>query len=337
MGAIIYQAANQVEIKDFPKPELKEGWALIKVRFAGICGTDLNILAGTHPRAKGPLVMGHEAVGILESDNVPGIPKGSRVTFSPLLSCGKCTPCKTGDSHVCNTLRLLGIDADGAFAPYIQVPAENVILIEGDVSDKLATLAEPVAVAVHALRDTHFAPGDNALIFGCGPIGLCLAITLREFGATRVLLMETDPTRSALAESMGFEVADPTGLDVAQYCKDQTGGDGFDWVYDCAGVQPVADLLLDAVKVRGHIVVVAAYKKPASLPLIKGMFKEVSMSFVRVYRLKDFAVAVKLIANCPDFEKLITHVLSPDSAKEGFDLLNTPGTGAVKILFDFTG
>jgi (R,R)-butanediol dehydrogenase / meso-butanediol dehydrogenase / diacetyl reductase len=305
------------------------------VSHAGICGTDLNIYAGTHPRAKAPLIMGHEFSGMMESDNVPGIPKGTRVTVYPLLSCGNCEPCRTGNAHVCNTLGLLGIDCDGGMAEYIQAPIDSIIPLADEVSDKLGAFVEPVAVTVHTLRERGFVPGDNALIFGCGTIGLATALTLRVFGASSILLMETDEARAQAAREMGFEVVSPIGLDMESYCKERTGGNGFDWVFDCAGVQPVANVLLDAVKVRGHIIVVAAYKKPAELPLIKGMFKETSIQFVRVYRKKDFEIASKIVAQEPNYEKIITHVLPASEAQKGFDLLTTKGTGAIKVMFHF--
>ena len=335
MQAIVYEGPNHLEVKDVPMPVLKEGWAMVKVSHGGICGTDLHIYAGAHPRAKAPLVMGHEFSGTLESDNVPGIAKGSRVTVYPLLSCGHCTPCKEGNGHVCNTLGLVGIDCDGGFAEYVQVPVGSVVPLADNVSDKLGAFVEPAAVAVHALRERGYTPGDNAIVFGCGTIGMVVALTLRVFGCQSLLMMETDEARADLARSMGFEVVSPIGLNMDEYCKSRTGGDGFDWVFDCAGVQPVADVLLDAVKVKGHILVVASYSKPAAMPYFKGMAKECEILFTRVYRLKDFALAAQIVGSDPNYEKVITHVLPAAEAQKGFDLLTTKGTGAVKVMFKF--
>lgn len=134
MRAIIYEGANQIAVKEVPTPQPKEGWALVKVSHAGICGTDVNIYSGFHPRAAAPLVMGHEFSGTLESDGVPGMAKGMRVTVYPLLSCGRCAPCQEGNAHVCNTLGLLGIDCDGGFGEYVQVPVESIIPLEDRVS-----------------------------------------------------------------------------------------------------------------------------------------------------------------------------------------------------------
>lgn len=333
MKAIVYEGANKLAVKDVPMPAVPEGWALVKVSHAGICGTDLNIYAGTHPRAKAPLVIGHEFSGALAED-IPGMAKGTRVTVYPLLSCGHCEPCRTGNTHVCNTLGLLGIDCDGGMAEYVACPVDKILPLPDGISDKVGAFVEPIAVTVHALRETGYVPGDNAVVLGAGTIGIAAAVTLRAFGATDILISEPDPARAALAASLGFEVIDPAKTDMAKLGAERCAAGGFDWVYDCAGVQAVADTLLDLVKVRGHIVVIASYKKPASLPLFKGMAKETDFRFCRVYRMKDFEIATKIAAD-PAYEKIITHVLPADEAQKGFDLLTTPGTGAVKVMFRF--
>lgn len=334
MKAIQYLGANTIAVNDVPMPEVPEGFGLIKISHAGICGTDLNIYAGTHPRAKAPLTIGHEFSGVLMND-AGKLKKGTRVTAYPLISCGHCAPCLRGDKHVCNTLGLYGIDTDGGMAEYTAIPADQLIELPDNVSDKLGAFIEPIAVTVHALRETGFVPGDNALVFGCGTIGLCLALTLRQFGARQILLAETDEARSSLARTMGFEVINPATEDLMGKVAEYTDGNGFDRVYDCAGVQPVADVLLDCVRVKGQILIVASYKKPALLPLFKGMAKELSIDFTRVYRLEDFAIAAQIAEQVPEYEKIITHVLPCEKAQEGFDLLFTKGTGAVKVMFQF--
>ena len=332
--AIQYLGANKIALNDIPVPDVPKGWAKIKVSHAGICGTDLNIYAGTHPRAKAPLVIGHEFSGTLEEDTYK-FKKGERVTVYPLISCGHCTPCLTGNAHVCNTLGLYGIDADGGFAQYAVVPEENLVSLPDELSFEIGALVEPISVAVHTLRETNFTPGDNALVFGAGTIGLCVALTLRLFGAREVVVAEADDSRLSLAKELGFETLNPTKTDICKYAFDKTNGDGFDRVYDCAGAQPVASSLLDTVKVRGQIVIVASYKKPAELPLFKGMAKEVSIHFVRVYRKKDVESAAQIAAREPLYAKIITHILPPEEAQKGFDLLFTKGSGAVKVMYKF--
>ena len=335
MKAIQYLGSNHIELVDAPIPDTPKGWAKIKVSHAGICGTDLNIYAGTHPRAKAPLIIGHEFSGILENDTSV-LKKGERVTVYPLISCGHCTPCKSGNSHVCNTLGLYGIDADGGFAEYAFVPEENLVRIPDELSLKVGALIEPIAVAVHTLRETSFTPGDNAIVLGAGTIGLCVALTLRLFGASEVIISETDDARRSLARELGFETINPAKDDMIAFTAEKTNGDGFDRVYDCAGVQAVASTLLDLVKVRGQIVIVASYKKPAELPLFKGMAKETSIHFVRVYRKKDVEIAAQIVSRESLYARIVTHVLMPEEAQKGFDLLFTKGTGAIKVMYHFS-
>ncbi len=333
MRAIVYEGPDTIKVKDVSMPEVPEGWALVKVSCSGICGTDLNIYGGGHPRAKAPLIQGHEFSGVLMEDT-DSLKKGTRVTAYPLLSCGKCAACRSGNSHVCNTLRLLGIDCDGGFAEYVAVPKDKLFALPDNVSDELGAFIEPIAVTVHALRETGYVPGDNAIVLGAGTIGIALAITLKNFGARDIVVAETDEARASIAKKLGFKVVNPMTTDLHTFGQEYCQDGGFDWVYDCAGVQPVADALLDLVKVRGHIVIVASYKKPAALPLFKGMAKEIDFRFCRVYRMEDYTIATQL-ASDPAYNEIITNVLTPDEAQKGYDLLFTKGTGAVKVMFKF--
>lgn len=334
MRAIKFLGANQIAQVQAEEPTIKEGEAKLKVAYAGICGSDINIYGGTHPRAKAGLIMGHEFSGTLCND-VGEFKKGDRVAVYPLISCGKCTPCINGNKHVCNTLGLYGIDKDGGFADYVAVPEDTLVKLPDTLSLKLGALIEPIAVAVHTIRETPFTPGDNAIIFGAGPIGLCVALTMRLLGARDIVVAETDEKRLAIAKELGFTTVNPIEQDIIEYTKQKTNGDGFDTVLDCAGAQAVANLLFDVIKVKGQLIIVAAYKKPAELPLFKGHVKELAIKFVRVYRKHDVEIATDLAQKEPLFEKLITHVLSPEEAQKGFDLFHTKGSGAVKIMYKF--
>lgn len=333
MKAIVYKGPKTIEVMDVDVPEAKEGQVLVKVKAAGICGGDLGIYKGTHPRAKAPLVLGHEFCGIVQEDGKK-FKKGQKVTVNPIISCGHCTPCKTGNAHVCNTLRLVGIDKDGAMSEYVAVDEDKLYLVPEHVSCDVGALIEPIAVSVHSVREPGYNPGDNAIVYGCGTIGLCVATTLKQFGCTNLTLVEADDARIKKAREFGFDVYDAKTLDLEKLKEEKTGGDGFDFIFDCAGAEAVARDLIKASKVKGKIVIVAGYKHPTMFPLNEGMFKEVSFQFVRVYRDKDYQIAVEL-SQKPDYAKLITHKLKIEEAQKGFDLLLTPGTGAIKVLFNF--
>lgn len=332
MKAIVYTGTNAVALRDLPVPVAPEGWALIHVCYAGICGSDVTIFLGAHPRAKAPLVMGHEFSGHLMQD-IPGLPKGALVTVNPLLSCGTCEPCRSGNSHVCKTLRLLGIDRDGGMAEYAIAPISMIVPVPEGVSDKLGAFIEPIAVAVHALHMANFRAGYSTLVFGAGAIGLATAITLRRFGAGSVTICEPNPVRLAIAQSLGFHCLQ-SGPDLLEQLLAETNGDGYDYVFDCAGHQSVAEILPDVVKIRGVIEIIAGYKKPPSMNYQKGMFKEFSIQFTRVYTQKDFEIAARLSAQEPDYERLINYELPPEEAAKGFELLTTP-TDAIKVMYRF--
>lgn len=333
MKSIIFSGPMEVACKDLPKPEKKEGWSTIKISHVGICGGDLNIYYGTHPRAKAPLIMGHEFSGYIDDEDSI-YPKGTLVTVNPLLSCGECEPCKTGQSHVCNTLKLLGIDCDGGFAEYVLAPNDMIIPLPEGISPKMGAFIEPVAVAVHSLREGGYNPGDNAVVFGAGTIGMAVAMMLRCFGGSDITIIETNDFRRNLAKELGFKTINPSKENVVELIKDATNGNGADIVYDCAGHPSVANILFEVAKVRGRIVIVAGYKKPTELPLIQGMFKESTIKFVRVYTHKEFEIATDMVLKDNNFERIITHILSPEDAKEGFDILTT-GADAIKVMYKF--
>lgn len=333
MNSVVWHEASRIAVEKKPIPTPPEGWSLVKVAYSGICGTDLNIYVGAHPRAKGPLIFGHEISGTLVSGH-PTLAPGTPVTMLPLLSCDHCEPCSTGSRHVCKDLKLVGIDRDGGMAEYVACPSELIFPLPADVSLKLGALVEPLAVGVHAVRQAGFIPGDNALIFGAGPIGLCVAASLKLLGANGITIVERDPFRLNLAREIGFDTIDAKDADIVEEVLKITGGKGADFTFDCAAHPSVSEILTRVTKVRGRVVIVGAYKKPAPVDLIQVMFRELTILGVRVYTPKDYEIAADLIQRDFPFEKLITHSIPYQQIQEGFDLLLTGGD-AIKVLIEF--
>lgn len=327
MKAIVYEGPQKVAYKEVPMIEPKEGWTLIKVSHAGVCGSDMTIFSGKHPRAKAPLIMGHEFSGYIASFN-PKFPEGTLVTVFPYLPCGVCECCKNGKFHVCKSLKLIGIDLDGGMAEYVQVPNDVIYAVPGEVDPELAAFIEPVGISVHAARKGGYRPGDTVVVFGAGGIGLSTALTLRNFGAKELMICEPNPTRAALAKELGFDVLD-ADKDVIEQIYERTNGDGAEFVYDCAGVQPVIDLLPDAVKINGQIVIVAGYKNPPTMNFQKGMFREFSIQFVRNCTQRDFEIAVDLIGKGLGYDRLLNYILPLQEAEKGF----APPSSAYKVMF----
>ena len=331
MKGIIFEGIEKLAVRELPIPAVKEGWTLIKVSHAGICGTDMTIYFGKHPRAKAPLVLGHEFSGYIASPH-PVFPEGTLVTVFPYMSCGTCDICEEGGKNTCRTLRLVGIDADGGMAGYVLVPSNSIYKAPEGVSPKLTAFIEPIGISVHCMRYGGYRPGDRVVIFGAGGIGLALALTLRQYGADDLLLFEPNPVRLETAKRLGLNAMpfSPNALDEIYKLADG----GADCVYDCAGHQSVIDILPDAVRINGRIVMVAGYKTPPQMNFLKGMMREFSIQFVRNCTRRDYEIACALSAKEPGYEKLINYELPVEEAQKGFDLLSAP-SDAVKVMFRF--
>ncbi len=331
MKAIVFEGPKQLAVRDIPIPALRPGWTLVRVSHAGICGSDQTILAGRHPRARAPLVLGHEISGTVASPH-PTLPEGTLVAVYPFIACGTCERCRVGQFHVCKTLKVIGIDLDGGMAEYILVPETHLVPVQAGIPPQLAAYIEPIAISVHAARQGNYKPGDPAIVFGAGGIGLSVAITLRHFGAKQIIVCERDPARLDLARSMGFDTVE-SSPDTLKQLYDRTNGDGAEFVFDCAGHQSVIDILPDAVKINGTIVLVAGYKIPPQMDFQKGMFREFDIRFVRNSARRDFEIAGSLAAQDPDYGRLLNCILPIDEARRGFDV----PAGAIKVMFSMTG
>jgi 2-desacetyl-2-hydroxyethyl bacteriochlorophyllide A dehydrogenase len=296
MRAAVWTGPDRVELRQVPVPQVPEGWALVKVAYNGVCGTDLSILHGKHPRAQAPLVMGHEMSGWVERAGVGGPAAGTLVTAEPLISCGACRACREGSGHVCRRLGLYGIDAPGGMAEYVALPPEVLHAVPDGVDPRTAALAEPLAVAVHAVALSGMQRGDTVAVYGAGPIGVLTALIALHEGAGRVVVTEPSPSRREVAAGLGLTVV-PEGSTMAEVLAPLTDGEGADTTFDSAAHPSVAAELTAVTRVLGRIVVVGVYKQPTAVDLRDVCFKEQTMVGVRVYTSADVTRAIELIAS----------------------------------------
>ncbi len=336
MRALWYMKPGQVEVKDSPQPTPSAGEALVRVSHAGICGSDLTIAAGKHLTARPPLVLGHEFSGELVRINTAetgGVLRpGDKVTVFPLLSCGRCLSCRTGNQHVCRELGLIGIKRDGGMAEYVSVPATSLIKLDARADLRLAALAEPMAVAVHALRESSVSLGDHVLILGGGPIGALIALVLRHCGIQQLMVSEIQPFRKRILRELSFEVIDPTETDLVQESHSRTNQEGVDVVFEASGADAAALKMTDCVRPRGEIIVVSIFKRTVPIDLRKVAYKEIALKGIRVYTKGDFERAAQLVTSGQlPLSKVVTHEYPIGQSVEGFRLL-TAGADALKVL-----
>ncbi len=258
MQAIVKEKrAPGLTVKSVPKPSPRPGEVLIAVRHAGVCGTDLHI-ADWDPWAQGrikpPIVIGHEFAGEIEAlgDGVTGLRKGQLVTAEGHIVCGHCLQCRTGNSHICQNTRIIGVDRDGAFAEYITMPTTNVLTLSG-IPTEVGAIMDPIGNAFHTVLTAEI-PGSTVFIVGCGPIG-CFAVGIaRAAGATKVIASDVNPKRLALAETMGAHVTiNAAKNDVVKTVLAETDREGADVACEMSGVPSALHQAFAAVRMGGRV------------------------------------------------------------------------------------
>lgn len=339
MKALVYVGPNKVEFKTVQEPEPVPGYAKVRMKYCGICGGDLGIFAGTHPRAKAPLIIGHEFVGVIEeiSDRRKDLKVGDRVVAYPLISCGHCLPCRTGIPHICQTLNLIGFDVDGAMAEYAYIDENVLFKVDDTISDKAAALIEPLAVIVRAIHQSGFKLLDSTLVMGAGPIGIITAIVLKNAGASEIIISDMDTARLELCRELGFTTVDINEQDLTEVIDRLTNGDGVDIVFESSGTEAATFESTKLAKMGGTICMTGIHKAPHVSNLPEFSFKEQTMVATRVYTKHEFeraAAYAKEIGN--ELEKLITHTVPLKQGDRAFDLIKDPDVNTVKVLIDCT-
>ncbi len=335
MQAAVYHGKEDIRVQDWPDPELASGEILVRVRYAGICGTDMMIYSGKHPRAVPPRVLGHEIFGSIEGAGPsvdPTWKKGKRVAIFPLISCRQCTPCKEGNAHVCEKLGVIGVDCDGGFASYVKATPNQVVAVPDSLDDEQAALLEPLSVAVHAVRNASFRLGDEALVTGGGPIGNLLAQVLRASGAREVIVAEIKEFRRALAERLGFRTINPAEENFQEALQRLIGQRFVDCVFEASGFPGAYRDAVQCCKVKGEIMFVGLPKATPEVDILGLVFKEIRTSSARVYTLRDYLGAIALLARCAvDVRTIITDRLLLKDAPLGFQRMLGAET-SLKIL-----
>lgn len=258
MQAIVKeQRAPGLKVTSVPKPSAGPGEVLIAVRHAGVCGTDLHIAdwdPWAQSRIRPPVVIGHEFAGeiVAVGDGVAGLKTGQLVTAEGHIVCGHCLQCRSGNGHICQNTRIIGVDRDGAFAEYIVMPAPNVFPLEG-IPTTVGAIMDPLGNAFHAVLAADI-PGSSVFIVGCGPIGCFAAGVARAAGAAKVIASDVNEKRLELARCMGVHVTiNAARDDVVAAVLAETGGEGADVVCEMSGVASALHQAFAAVRKGGRV------------------------------------------------------------------------------------
>jgi (R,R)-butanediol dehydrogenase/meso-butanediol dehydrogenase/diacetyl reductase len=284
-----------------------------------------------------PLTLGHEFSGVITDigEGVTGWAEGDRVAVEPLYTCKQCAACRQGNYNICAQIGFHGLMSDGGMAEYSVVPTSMLHKLPDNVSLELGALVEPMSVAYHAATLGDTTPGDTAVVFGAGPIGIGLYFALRGKGIEDVFVVEPSATRRQAIEALGARTLDPTQLDVPAFVADHTGGRKADAVFDAAGVQPAIETALACVGARKPMVSVAIYEKPLTTPLLNLVMNESRIQGSLCYTGADFEAVIALMAQgAYDTTGWVTPIGINDVIDEGFEALHA-GT-KMKVLVDPT-
>lgn len=331
MKAGVITAKDNIEVRTVPVPTLNDGEALIKVRYCGICGTDVHVLRGEYGADNFPIIPGHEFVGELVEAKGAGaelFTPGDMVVAQPFFPCGNCEPCAQGNDNVCRDLHFMGTRVNGGFAEYVKVLTRKMYKIPKTMDLRLAALTEPVAVAVHDVRRSGLAVGQTALIIGGGPIGMLIAMAARRAGAGRVVISEISDYRRQFAEKLGFTSVNPLDKDFNSCLSALTEGKGFDVCFEVSGSKPGIASAVQHCAIGGSVMIVGISQEPHPVDLSAVFAKQLRIQGVRIHSQYNFIGAVELLksgALDQEFLSLVSEEYPLERIADAFTRSLTPG------------
>jgi len=290
MKALVYTGTMRSEIRDVPLAEPAPGQVVVDLAFCGLCGSDMHAWHGHDERRVPPLVLGHEAVGVVRD----GVLAGKRVAINPLMTCGQCPPCQTGDEHLCATRELIGMRVPGAFAEALVIDQQNLTEIPDHLAFQDAALAEPLACAVHAVRLARALGNDQpdgaVTVLGGGAIGLLSALVFAAYGYSKIRVAETNQLRRSMLADIGpIEPFDPLA--------DNADAGPVDIVLDAVGSGITRRYSSQIVRPGGTIVHIGLQDNEPGLDTRRITLQEINFRGTYCYRRDDFAEALTLLSD----------------------------------------
>jgi L-iditol 2-dehydrogenase len=285
MKALVLDEYNTFVYKDVPEPKCCDDEVLIQVKACGICGSDVHGMDGSTGRRIPPIIMGHEASGVIveTGSDVKGFTKGDRVTFDSTVYCGKCHFCKMGRINLCNNRKVLGVSCDdyrrdGAFAQYIAVPERILYRLPEKVTFEQAAMVEPLSIALHAVRLTPISLSDTAVVVGAGMIGLLVVQALRAAGCGWIIAVDLDPWRLELAAKLGANTSLRSDqIDILAEIQELTKGIGADIAFEAVGIGSTVNMAAASLRKGGNLTLIGNVTPAIEFPLQTIVTREIAV------------------------------------------------------------
>jgi len=326
---------KKIEVREFDIPPCDDKSVLIKVKVAGLCGSDFHTFHGSHPFREAPMILGHEAAGevVKVGADVKRVKAGDRVTVEPIKSCGKCVYCLDGKYNLCPKRVPAGLGGwNGTFAEYFVAPEERVHLLPAELSYDLGVLVEPLAVGAHAVRLAAMKPNSTCAILGAGTIGLLAAVAAQEAGAGQVFCTDVNTFRLGIAKEMGLYPIKADEESVEDIIRSIVPN-GPDVILLAVTSAAVLDQAVKLVRRGGKVIVIALFSKPIMIDINTIQGCELDIKGSHIYTKEDFDTAMQILVDRKiDLQRTITHHVKFDGLVEAFEMLADPQNTAIKIV-----
>jgi propanol-preferring alcohol dehydrogenase len=328
MKAVVFHGSDKgLKIEDIPVPQITNDQILVKVAACGVCHTDLHYIEhGVPTFKKPPVVLGHEASGIVEQvgAGVTNVKKGQRVLIPAVLTCGRCPACRQGRENICSAMTMLGNHFDGAYAEYVAVPAKDVLdLPESIPLQEASIIADAISTPYHAVKNrARVRPGDTVVVFGCGGVGIN-AVQMASAAGGYVIAVDVNPRKLEWASEFGAaRTIDATQVErVSKEIKKLTGG-GADIALEVIGNPRTIEEAFECVRVGGRLCVVGYTHEAISIVAGKIMFKELEIVGSLGCRPVDYVPLIRMVAQGQiDVKRQVTHRFALDEIGKAFDVM----------------
>ena len=335
MTALVYTAPRRVEMQDLPEPPVKANECRVRVRDAGVCGSDLDGFLGHSKKRVPPLVLGHEFSGeIVETGgDISDLKVGDPVAVYPLLACGHCVYCRSERHQICPNRKVYGLDLHGALAEYVSAPRHCLFRLPEGMSFLEGALVEPLANAIHVMANFPGLKGQTGLIYGAGPIGLFVFLVAKDFGARRLALVDLNPNRLAVLKSLGADlVVDASREDPVAAILGWAEG-GVDFAVDAVGRSICRQNALACTAGGGKMVWIGLSEDLCEVDGRAIVTRELQIKGSYAYGLQDFARSITMIAGKTLPLQSFVHEYALECGQAVFEELASGQSSLVKAVF----
>ncbi len=338
MKALVFHGTEDIRYENMPKPSIAKGEVLIRVRAAGICGSDIHAYGGKSNRRTPPMIMGHEFAGdiIEKSSESPRFKLGDRVVVQPLIFCGTCDMCRAGLTNLCRSKSLFGVfSKNGAMAEFIAVPEKQVLSMPSAMPYEIASLMEPLAVAYSAVKKATFIGErkNKVLVIGCGTIGLCIIKLVKAMANVELAALDVQEYRLEAARRMGADICINSSADDALVVLAKLNPQGSDIAFEAVGFDATVRLAMENIGVGGQCIWVGNSDKSVKIDMQDVVVKMKTIKGTYAYTHDDFRSVLDLMNEKQiNIAPLVSKIVPLSEAKDAFMQLLAGKNKLIKVI-----